>query len=101
MTEKKNEFIKIFEILFNNFKDMYTGLKILKVSIINIFNNPFKCDVTSFELETKIELVVMQNEMEAPEKVNIEFWKNLDGTKYSELKKQSLKCLSLFSSTYI
>lgn len=98
---KKFELLEILETLFNNFNDRFKDFENIQ-HLLDIFQNPFKCDILKYEFPIQTELIILRSELDFPDNFsNIEFWKNLDGTIYPEIKKISLKCLSLFPSTYL
>lgn len=95
------EYIEIFETLFHNFQDRFKDFENFQ-PLLNIFENPFSCDAINYEFQIQSELIILRTEVNVQENINVlEFWKNLDGKVYPELKKISLICLSLFPSTYL
>lgn len=98
---KKYEYITIVETLFYNFQDRFKDFENIQ-PLLDLFENPFSCDVTNYDFDIQLELIILRSELNAPHKINVlDFWKKLDGLIYPELKKNSFKCLSLFPSTYL
>lgn len=97
---RKNEHLVIFETLLNNFEDRFKDLQDIK-PLLDLFENPFSCEVTSYEFQVQVELVILRSEVQEPSRMDMnDFWKNLDPVIYPELKTISLKVLSFFATTY-
>lgn len=98
---KRQKYLDIFESLFYNFQDRFQDLETVQPKI-DLFENPFRCDLSKHEFNIQSELLILRSEVNVPDKSNIKnFWKDIDGAIYPELKKNSYKCLSFFTTTYL
>uniref|UniRef100_A0A0K8W1F6 General transcription factor II-I repeat domain-containing protein 2 n=1 Tax=Bactrocera latifrons TaxID=174628 RepID=A0A0K8W1F6_BACLA len=90
---------QLLETLFLNFEDRFEDFRKIQ-PLIDIFVNPFKCDVNQYELKIQSKLIILRSEMSFNDKKDItDFWRNLESSFYPQLKEISLKLLSFFSST--
>lgn len=96
---KPSDHIAILEKLFNNFEDRFQDFVCFQ-PFLDIFENPFKCDISKYEFAIQSELIILRSENVPPHGDNIEFWKNLEESSYPILKRISFQCLSLFPTTY-
>lgn len=95
----KTKRVEIFDTLLNSFEDRFADFKSIQLQL-DLFNNPYNCDVTQYEFDIQSEIIFLRTEVQAPGKMGIEFWKNLNDFDFPELKRNALKLLSLFPSTY-
>lgn len=95
------EYTAVLETIFYNFQDRFVDFENIQ-QFIDLFENPFNCDITKYEFDIQSELIILRSEINAPKVNNIlDFWKNLDKISYPKITKNALKYLSLFPSTYL
>ncbi|XP_049316484.1 zinc finger MYM-type protein 6-like [Bactrocera dorsalis] len=88
--------IVILETLFNNFEGRFKDFEKIQ-PLLDLFENPFHCDISRYEFYLQSELIILRSDREVSNKSSIiEFWQNLDDSFYPELKKMHLNVYHFF-----
>lgn len=96
--------VEKMDILIQAFQERFSDLKKIK-PLLDIFNNPFALLPEQAPESMQLELIDLQNDENLRNKFNedhlLNFYRCTDKNTFKMLRKNALKCASLFGSTYI
>lgn len=95
---------KIISELKIQFKQRFSDLDV-KSEEINIFQNPFSCDIEKLPPTLQMEMIDLQSndalKIKHREETLVDFYKFLPDIQYPNLKKFAMEYISVFSTTYL
>jgi len=95
---------KIISELKIQFKQRFSDLDV-KSEEINIFQNPFSCDIEKLPPTLQMEMIDLQSndalKIKHREETLVDFYKFLPDIQYPNLKKFAIEYISVFATTYL
>lgn len=94
-------YMEYIEDLQNEFQKRFNGFEVIR-SLMPLYFNPMKCDISSQEMCFHMELADMQSDpvLMNTEKNGLDFWKMVSPEKYTNIVYNILRVCSMFGSTY-
>lgn len=94
-------YIAHIEDLQNEIDKRFGGFEVIR-TLMPLYFNPMKCDITSQEMCFHMELADLQSDpvLTNTEKSGIDFWKMVSHEKYTNIVYNILRVCSMFGSTY-